>query len=117
MFEKPNLPEVITQEAVIESLNTKGIEDQEARDLLEKYVDQFHTEADAEAVSDPENPRASNRAKIKADIKIATLYAKTIRYKDQARESLEDAYWAASQNESTKDLIEEIDSLRKVLDL
>lgn len=116
MFERPSLPEKIREEVVIEALNTKGAESQEARELLEKYVDQCHAEADAEAAGDPENPEASNRANIKADIKIAVLYSKTEKYKDSARESLKDAYWAASQNESTKDLVEQIEALMNDLD-
>ncbi len=117
MFEGPSSPERITEEAVIEALNTKGVENQEAREMLEKFVDQCHTEADAEAAADPENPDASNRANIKADIKIAILYSRTEKYKESARESLEDAYWAASQGESTKDLVERIEALRKDLNI
>ena len=117
MFEHPQSPERITEEVLIEGLNTKGIEDQETRELLEKYVDQCHAEADAEALADPENPEASNRANIKADVKIATLYSKTDKYKDQARESLEDARWATSQNDSTQDLVKQIDALINDLSL
>ncbi len=115
MFEKPQSPEQITEEVVIEALNTKGIEDPETKELLGKYVDQCHAEADAEALADPESHDASNRANIKADIKIAMLYSKTDRYKDQALQSLEDVRLAASQNDSTKDLVEQIEALEKEL--
>ena len=117
MFEKPNLPETIREEDVVEALNTKGIDDQEAREMLEKYADQCHAEADAEVATDPESPETSNRANIKAEIKIAILYSKTEGYRNQARESLEDAHLAASQSESTQDLAVEIKSLIKSLEL
>lgn len=110
-----NIP--LSEEAVIEVLNSSGIEDPETREILEKYIDQCHTEADAEAAADPENPIASNRANIKADIRIAILYSKTEKYKNQAAESLVDALIAASQNDSTLDLVQEIEMLLSRLGL
>ncbi len=104
-------PEIISEEYVISELNSKGIEDAETKRLLEKYVDQCNTEADAEASADPENPEASNRANIKSQIKIAVLYSKTEKYKAEALESLGDAYNAASQQSSTQDLAKHIDGL------
>ncbi len=86
----------------------KGVEHQEAMELLVKYIDQCHAEADVEANTDPESSRVSNRANIKADIKIASLYSKTDKYKQQALDSLDEALLASSQDDSTKDLVEEI---------
>lgn len=111
MNESYKHPEGVTEQQVIEALNTKGVEDAEARALLEKYVDQCHAEADMEAATDPSNPEASNRANIKADIKIAILYSKTEKYLGQALGSLDDALRAALQNESTHDLAEQINLL------
>jgi hypothetical protein len=111
MSEQYKSPEKISEQEVIEALNTKGLEDPEAKEMLGIYVDKCHAEADAEAASDPEIPEASNRANIKAEIKIATLYSKTEKYKDIARESLEEIYMAASQLESTQDLASEIELL------
>jgi len=109
-------PEGINEQEVVNVLDSKGIEDPEVKALLEKYVDQCQAESNAEAKSDPENPEASNRANIKAQIKIAILLSKTEKYKTEAKESFEDAYNAASQNESTHDLAEQIDSLISELD-
>lgn len=101
----------VSEEVVIEVLNTRGVEDPEARELLGKYVDQCHAEADAEAAADPESAEASNRANIKAEIKIALLYSKTDKYKEQARGALEESLMAASQDPSTQDLAEQIENL------
>jgi len=101
----------VSEAVVIEALNSKGVEDTETRELLGKYVDQCHAEADMEAAADPESSIASNRANIKAEIKIAVLYSKTDNYKEQARDALEEVYMAASQDESTQDLAQEIGDL------
>ncbi len=101
-----NIP--VSEQQLIEALNTKGAEDPEAKELLKGYVDQCHAEADREAAADPKSSDVSNRANIKADIKIVSLYSKTEKYKDYARESLEETLVAASQDESTEDLAEEI---------
>lgn len=96
---------------VIESLNRLGIEDPESKELLGKYADQCQVEAESEVASDPENPVVSNRANIKADIKLARLYVQTEKYRDQTKESLDELLLAALQNESTLDLAQEIEGL------
>ena len=103
-------PAKIVVVIIIDALNSKGVEDPETKELLDKYVAGCQVEADMETAESPENQEVSNRANIKAQIKIATLLTKT-RYKTEALESLNDAYWAASQNESTKDLAEQINAL------
>ena len=102
---------IILEQEVIDLLNLKGVEDPETKGLLEKYVDQCHSEADAEVLSSPDTPGISNRSNIKADIKIASLYFKTERYKDYGKEALGEAYEAAIQNDSTLDLADEINRL------
>jgi hypothetical protein len=107
-FETPN---EITEEVVIEALNSKGVENTEAAELLAKYANQCQAEANAEAAGSPEDPLVSNRANIKADIKMAQLYAKTANYKHMAAASLQDTLLAASQDTATQDLAEEIETL------
>ena len=97
----------ITEQEVVEALKSKGIENQEAKDLLIRYTDQCHSESNTEAMT---NPDFSNRANIKAEIKIAELYLKT-QYKDYAIESLNEIYQNAGQSELTKDLAVQINSL------
>ncbi len=101
----------ISEEVVIEALNTRGVEDPEAKELLDKYVNRCQTEAKAEVAADPESPVVSNRAPIKAAIKIAILYSKTERYRDYGRESLQEVLLVASQDDSTQDLVQEIEHL------
>jgi hypothetical protein len=116
MIESYKHPEVINEQELIGLLNLRGVEDQATKAILEKFVDQCHHEADAEVAAAPGNLEISNRANIKADIKIAILYSKTERYKNQARESFEDTYTAASQNDSTYDLAEQIEALIDALE-
>lgn len=116
MIESYKQPKLINEQELVNLLNLNGIEDKTAKAILEKFVDQCHHEADAEVAADPKNPEKSNRANIKAEIKIAILYSKTERYKEQARESFEDAYTAASQNDSTYDLAEQIEALVNILE-
>lgn len=104
-------PQEVTEQEIIEALNAKGIEDTGTVELLAKFVNQCQAEANAEAAADPENPEVTNRANIEADIKIARMYLKTERYKEQASQSLRDSRVAAFQTDSTQDLIEEIDAL------
>ncbi len=112
MFKSPetNNPP-ISKEQVVNLLNIREINDPEAVELMMKYIDQCHAEADAEALADPGNFITSNRANIKAEIKIARLYLETQKYKEQAKKSLEDARLAASQSDSTQDLVAEIEQL------
>jgi len=99
------------EQSVIEALNGGGIEDLRSKELLGRYADQCQAEANLEVASNPESSEASNRANIKAGIKLAILYSKTEKYKAQAREALEETLWAAQQNESTLDLAREIEEL------
>lgn len=108
-FETPPL----TGEAVVEILDAHEPGSLEAMEAIGKYADQCHVEADAEAAADPENPAASNRANIKAEIKIALVCMKSEKHKEAARESLEQTLLAASQDDSTADLAEQI---RDILD-
>ncbi|OHA62194.1 MAG: hypothetical protein A2556_01030 [Candidatus Vogelbacteria bacterium RIFOXYD2_FULL_44_9] len=101
----------VSEQEVVKILNSKGLEDNEARELLVRYVDQCHVEADTEASADPESSITSNRANIKAEIKIAILYSKTENYRDLAISSLEEALMAAVQDPSTQDLAEQIKGL------
>lgn len=97
-----------------ESFKAKSPEELEDEMLL-AFVDKSHSEADAEAATDPENPVISNRANIKAEIRIGMEYAKNTRHRDAARESLQATLEAALQNDSTQDLAEEIRGLLSTL--
>jgi NifB/MoaA-like Fe-S oxidoreductase len=77
-------PEGISEEAVIEALDSGGIEDSEAKKLLEAFVDQCMAEAGREVATEPESAEVSNRANIKAQIKIGRLLSKTKSYKREA---------------------------------
>lgn len=101
----------ISEQVVIEALNSYEIGDPRALELLGKFVDQCHVDADREADADQGNPVASNRANIKAEIRIARLYLKTEKYREEAIGSLEEAHNAASQDDSTQDLALEIEEL------
>ena len=114
-FEQIRHPEqIITEQEVVSALDGKGVEDQEVKELLIKYVDQCHKESDSKVAIDP---NSSNRSNIEAEIKIAILYSKTRDYKEQALEAFEDLYMAAYQDDSTRDLAEQIDSLINSLDI
>lgn len=102
---------IVTEQDVIEALNGTGIENPETKDLLTKYVDQCHAEADLKAQA---NPDLSNQANIEAELKIVELYSKT-KYKDYAYDSLMSLYEASIQNDLTKDLVERINLLLKSL--
>ena len=100
-----------SRETVIKLLDTYGMGHSEARDAMRCYTDQCHAEADREVAADPINPDTPNRANIKAEIKIASLYFETVVYKDYGREALEELLQNASFNASTQDLAEEIENL------
>ena len=97
-----------------ESFLEKSPEELEDEILL-AFVDRCHSEADAEAATDPENPVVSNRANIKAEIQIGKKYAENKRYREAAKESLITTLEAAQQNDSTQDLAEEIRGLLSTL--
>lgn len=101
----------VLEEDVINILNTKELDDPEVRGILDRYIDQCHADADAEAAADPQSCVASNRANINAEIRLAKLYMRTDWYIDLAVVSLEDALLAAQQNEDTKDLVNIIEGL------
>ncbi len=115
LIESPGLPEniLLTEEAVIEALDAHTLNAPEALEILGKYADQCHAEADREAQADPDSALASNRANLKAEIKIAQVGLKSREYKSLAIESLEQTLMAASQDEATEDLAEQITSILK----
>ena len=106
-FESP-----LTEEKLVETLDALEPGSPEARELIGRYADQCHEEADREAAADPENPQASNRANIKAEMKIGLACLKSSRYAESARDSLWQTLEMAIQDENTADLALEI---RKVL--
>ena len=106
---KNNIP-ILEQEVVL-ILDTCNVGAPEAITMLGKYVDQCHGDANEESMSNKGSAPVSNRANIKAEIKIATVYLKSQKYKEQGIESLEEALLAASQSEATADLAEQIQLL------
>ncbi len=98
---------MVDEKEVIEALDEKGINDPEAKALLMRYVDQCHAEADREASADL-TPGSSNRANLKAEMKITVLYSKTARYRKFAIESFRELYDAALQNETSSVLVPQI---------
>lgn len=106
----------IPEQLVIDTLNEKGIDDVEAKELLGQYQDQCHREADAEAIANKDDELLINRAHIKADVKIARLILKIKSCREYARDLLEEVSEVACQEETTRDLKEEIWSLLDELD-
>lgn len=96
--------ERISEEYLINMLDSSDIDSPWAIEALTKYIDQCHAEADLEAAEDPGSFIASNRANIKADIKVGILLTKTEKYKDRGMEMLRDAFFTVGQHESTADL-------------
>jgi len=107
MIEQFKYMDKIKEQEVVDALNNDGMENPETKDLLTKYADQCHAEADIKALA---NPNLSNQANIEAELKIVELYSKT-KYKDYAYDSLMSLYEAAIQNNLTKDLVERINLL------
>ena len=109
-FESPGeIP--LTAEGVAQILDAHELNAPEDIEALGRYADQCHAEADAEAQADPESAIASNRANLKAEIKIALIYIKSKEYKSIGLESLEETLIAASQDGTTADLAEQITSI------
>jgi hypothetical protein len=104
-------PEGVTEQEVIDILDSKGIEALESAQVLGRFVDSCMAEADREAAEDPDNPVVSNRANIKVQIKMGVLFSKTKNYKREALYYFEDALMAASQDDSTEDLAKNIEDL------
>lgn len=100
----------ISEAEIIEILDAEGPEDPETEALLERYVDQCRSEIAAKYAGQPD-AEASSRTDLETEIKIATLYLQTKKYKDLGREDLKKAREAALQDPTTQDLVEQIDSL------
>lgn len=105
----------ISPDVVIEALRDIGIEDQEVGELLARYAHQCQAEADTEAATHPGNPRVSNRANIRAAIKMAAIYVHSGRYADYGIESLEQLLEVASQDPEDDDLVREIKQFISIL--
>lgn len=105
-FEKPRLVEA----EVVRVINESGIESSEAMEVMSRYVDQCQTDADAEYQATP-GKSTSNRANIKAAIKIASIFLRSKEHKASGIESLQENLEAAMQGEDTADLAQEISSL------
>ncbi len=107
------------KEQAISALNEKGIDSTEARELLGRYADLCHAEADREASLAPGDPDASNRANIRAEIRIALLWTEVTAESatevagaeglETAWDLLEQIRQGAGQNPATADLVQEID--------
>ena len=108
-FESLNIP--LTEQEVIQVLEARELNSPESLEIISKYADQCHLEADIEARANPGSAETSNRANIKAEIKIASAALKVKKYKTQVAESLEQTLLAASQSETTADLAEQIQSI------
>ncbi len=115
-FQSPENKPSIIEEELIKALDSRaGIWDPEIKEMYDRYRAQCQAEADAEAASNPESDETSNQANIKAEIKIANLLAQTKRYKEEAITCYQQASGTADQNESTRNLVDKIDALIKVL--
>jgi len=101
----------LSEEEVIEVLDSREFNSPEAITIFGRYADQCHVEADRKADADRNNPVSSNRANIEAEIKIALVMLKSSRYKSEGIESLEETLIAAKQSETTVDLVEEIETI------
>ncbi|MEN9613800.1 MAG: hypothetical protein RLZZ347_107 [Candidatus Parcubacteria bacterium] len=83
----------VTEEEVLDGLNRLGIEDESAKALLDRFVLQLQAESDTRG---QESGEASARASLEADFVLASLYAKTDQYKDEAYTALEQLFDQAS---------------------
>jgi len=104
---------IVTEEEVIEALQTKGSENPEARALLVKWKEQNQAEA---------NKKNTSTANVKENIKLARLYKKA-GFPKEAVDVLEDALLNLNQEagiksreEQNKALIQEIESLIKKIE-
>ncbi|MEK9132013.1 MAG: hypothetical protein AAB447_03825 [Patescibacteria group bacterium] len=88
-FEKPKVAEA----EVIDGLDRLGIEDVSAKALLDIFVLQLQAESDAKG---QEGGEVSARASLEADFALASLYAKTQRYRNEAYDALEQLFDQAS---------------------
>jgi hypothetical protein len=107
MTENLNSPENIDPQEVVNILEARGIEDPEAKELLERYAEHCEKEADK---ADPMDEIATNLARIECVIKVAKVYLKTERYRDYGRESLEEIFNnpGAGHSEATQGLEDEV---------
>ena len=99
---------------VIEILNNFEVDSPQAIEAVQKYIDQCHTEADIDAAENGGDAVANNRANIKAEIKIATMFCKTQKYKQYGINNLSVAYMNAKENDVTADLAVDAESLIKL---
>ncbi|MEI6238242.1 MAG: hypothetical protein WCP15_01750, partial [bacterium] len=107
MESREQLNQSLEQET-LDILNANEIGSLEAKGALNRYVDECHREADAEAQSNPESEIVSNRANIKAEIKIGALLIKSEKYRAVGIESLEQTLMATGHDDTTADLAEQI---------
>lgn len=96
----------ISEQELINLLDMNGIENEETKRHLLKFVDECHHFANIEAAAVPDSKLVSNRANLNAEMKIAFLYSHTTRYHEEAIEAFWSVYDAASENEETHDIAE-----------
>ncbi len=104
-----NIP--VSEQGVIEALNSKETSETESKEILVKYSQQCEAESDAKVASNPDDPHLPNRANIECAFKIAQVLIETEKYKQQGLEALEEAYGMALQTELTADLAKQIDEI------
>jgi hypothetical protein len=104
MSEQFDSPENISEQEVLELLDTRGLEDEEGRMRLNRYAERWEWGANEWAAADPENPEASNYANVSCQFKMACLYLKSKRYFEEGVRAMMETQMAASYAESTKDI-------------
>lgn len=104
MSEQFDSPENISEQEVLELLDTRGLEDEEVRMKLNCYAERCEAEANAQAAADPENLEVSNYANILCQFRLASLYLKSRRYFKEGVRAMMETQMAASYAESTKDI-------------
>lgn len=102
----------ITHEKVVAALDRYGLPP-EGLAILTQYVSQCELDAEIEVASHPGDAKVSNRANIKANIKIGRALFVSEKTRSLGRESLEQTLGAALQREDTADLAQEIESILK----
>ena len=100
---KESAEQLISHQEIVNFLNAFEKGAPEAMEKWGKYVDQCHAEATVEGQTDTD-PVTTNRATIKAEIKIARACLDARDYFEEGMGYLEDAHMAAECNESTYDL-------------
>ena len=103
----------LTEEAVIRTLDAHEYMAQEAIEMMRRYADQCHSEADTMIAQDPKSPDLPNRASIMAEIKIATVKLLS-KHPDYHQEGIGDFLGLennAKSDPSTADLAKDIDRI------